>query len=271
MMYGIFHDWVPYTLLMITSMILLILYPFFSKNKINALVLFSVFVLPIGGLYLYCRLFNITHFITSRYFIGFLPLFFITIFLSLHSIEAKFETLKKFMRLKFLFVILLIASNLVILPLYYRSEKQDYRGLVTYLKGQIQDGDKIIVGNPLYISVMLHYFGVYPEGRHYVIPAWKVSEKEFEHRVPLIYQNIKFTIAYSKSYWFKYLTDGSRLWIAADKKNAKIIMGKIPCTLKGYFDGSFLNMNRFPTDASLYLLLWDPKSPNEKGMDMPME
>ncbi len=271
MMHGIFNDWVPYTLLMITSMILLILYPFFSKNKINALVLFSVFVLPIGGLYLYCRLFNITHFITSRYFIGFLPLFFITIFLSLHSIEAKFETLKKFMRLKFLFVILLIASNLVILPLYYRSEKQDYRGLVTYLKGQIKNGDKIIVGNPLYISVMLHYFGVYPEGRHYVIPAWKVSEKEFEHRVTLIYQNIKFTIVYSKSYWFKYLTEGSRLWIAADKKNAKMIMEKIPCTLKGYFDGSFLNMNRFPTDASIYLLLWDPKSPNEKGMDMPME
>ena len=68
------------------------------------------------------------------------------------------------MRLKLLFLILLIASNLVILPLYYRSEKQDYRGLVTYLKGQLQNGDKIIVGNPLYISVMLHYFGIYPEG-----------------------------------------------------------------------------------------------------------
>jgi hypothetical protein len=117
MMHGIFHDWVPYAPLMITSMMLLILYPFFSKNKKNALVLLSVLVLPIGGLYLYCRLFNITHFITSRYFISFLPLFFITIFFSLNTIEAKFETLKKFMRLKFLFVILLIVSNLVILPL----------------------------------------------------------------------------------------------------------------------------------------------------------
>jgi hypothetical protein len=268
-LYGIFHDWTPYAPLMVTSMILLILYPFFSKNKKNTLVLLSVFVFPIVGLYLYCRLFNITHFVTSRYFINFLPLFFITIFLSLHAIEVKFEILKKFIRLKFLFVILLIVSNLVILPLYYRSEKQDYRGLVTYLKGQLRDGDKIIVGNALYISVMLHYFGVYPEGRHYVIPAWKVSEKEYEHRITLIYQDIKFTIAYSRSYWFKYFTDGSRLWIIADKKNAKFIIEKIPCTLKGYFDGSFLNMVRFPTEASLYLLLWDPKSPNAKNTDMP--
>ena len=271
MMHGIFHDWVPYAPLMITSMILLTLYPFVSKNKKNALFLLSVFILPIVGLYSYCRLFNITHFVTSRYFIGFLPLFFITIFLSLNAIENKFETLKKFVRLKLLFVTLLIVSNLVILPLYYRSEKQDYRGLVTYLKAQLQNGDTIIVGNPFYISVMLHYFEVYPEGRHYAVPVRKVSEKEFEHSVTLIYQGIKFTITYSKSHWFKYFADGSRLWIAADKKNAKIITDKIPCILKGYFDGSFLNMNRFPTDASIYLLLWDPKSPNEKGIDIPLE
>jgi hypothetical protein len=271
LMYGIFHDWVPYVPLMITAMILLILYPLFSSNKKNALILLSVFLLPIAGLYSYCRFFNITHFVTSRYFIGFLPPFLITIFLSLNSIEVKFEVLKKFMRLKLLFLILLIASNLVIVPLYYRSEKQDYRGLVTYLKGHLLNGDKIIVGNPYYISVMLHYFGIYPEGRHYVFPARKVSEKEYEHRVALTYKGIHFVIAYSKSYWFKYFTDGSRLWIAADKKNAKIIMEKIPCTLKGYFDGSFLNFSRFPTDASIYLLLWDPKSPNEKGIDMPIE
>ena len=271
MMYGIFHDWVPYVPLIITAMILLTLYPFFSRNKKNALILLSVFVLPIVGLYSYCRLFDITHFVTSRYFIGFLPLFFITIFLSLNSIEAKFEVLKKFMRLKPLFLILLIASNLVIIPLYYRSEKQDYRGLVTYLKGQLLNGDKIIVGNPYYISVMLHYFGIYPEGRHYVFPARKVSEKEYEHRVALTYKGIHFVIAYSKSYWFNYFTDGSRLWIAANKANAKIIMEKTPCVLKGYFDGSFLNFRRFPTDASIYLLLWDPGSPNEKGIDIPLE
>ena len=271
LMYGIFHDWVPYAPLMITAMILLILYPLFSSNKKNALILLSVFLLPIAGLYSYCRLFNITHFVTSRYFIGFLPPFLITIFLSLNSIEVKFEALKKFMRLKLLFLILLIASNLVIIPLYYRSEKQDYRGLVTYLKGHLLNGDKIIVGNPYYISVMLHYFGVYPEGRYYVVPAWKVSEKEFEHRMTLIYQEIKFSIIYSKSHWFRYLTDGSRLWIVADKKNAKIIKEKIPCPLKGYFDGTFFSMNRFLTDASIYLFLWDPNSPNEKGIDIQIE
>jgi len=271
MMYGIFHDWVPYVPLMITAMILLILYPFFSKNKRNALILLSLFVFPVVGLYSYCTLFNITHFITSRYFIGFLPLFLITIFLSLNTITAKLESLKRFLRLNYLFVILLIASNLVIIPLYYRSEKQDYRGLVTYLKSQLRNGDKIIVGNPYYISVMLHYFGIYPEGRHYVFPARKVSENEYENRVALTYKGIHFVIAYSKSYWFNYFTDGSRLWIAANKANAKMIMEKTSCVLKGYFDGSFLNFRRFPTDASIYLLLWDPGSPNEKGIDIPLE
>jgi hypothetical protein len=48
-------------------------------------------------------------------------------------------------------------------------------------------------------------------------------------------------------------------------------MEKTPCVLKGYFDGSFLNFRRFPTDASIYLLLWDPGSPNEKGIDMSVE
>lgn len=269
--YGVLHDWVPYAPLMITSIILLILFPFFSRNKRNTLVLLSVFILPIGGLYLYCRLLNITHFVTSRYFVNFLPFFSITLFLSLDAIEVKLERIRRFIRLRLIFVILFIASNLVILPLYYKSEKQDYRGLVNYLKGQLRDGDKIIVGNALYISVMLHYFGVYPQGRHYVIPALKISEKEFEHKVNLIYQNVKFTITYSKSHWFKYFTDGSRLWIVADKTNAKRLKEEFSCVLKGYFDGSFLNFNRFPSDVSIYLLLWDPSFPNEKGIDMPIE
>ena len=267
---GIFHDWLPYGPLMITSVILLILFPFFSKKKKNALVLLSFFMLPVGGLYLYCGLLSITHFITSKYFINFLPPFFIAIFLSLGAIEVKFEILKKFMRLKLLFVILVIVSNLVILPFYYRSQKQDYRGLVNYLKGQLQDGDKIFVGNLLYVGVMLHYFGVYPESRHYMYSARKVSEKEFEYGTTLLYRDIKFRITYSKSYWHKYLKDGSRVWIVADKKNAKIIKEYIPCPLKGYFDGSFLNMSRFPTDGSIYLFLWDPKSPNEQGIDIPI-
>jgi hypothetical protein len=269
MLYGVLHDWVPYAPLMITSIILLILLPVLSKYKKNALVILSLFLLPIGGLYLYCKLFNITHFITSRYFINFLPLFFIALYLSLDAIEAKFEKIKRFVRLRLIFTILFIGTNLVILPAYYRSEKQDYKGVVTYLKPQLQDGDKIIVGNVLYISVMLHYFGVHPNGRHQVIPAWKVSEQEYEHRMPLIYRGNRFTVIYSKSHWFRYLEDGSRLWIVADKENARMIMERIPCKTKGYFDGSFLNMSRFPTDASIYLLLWDPRSPDEKGIDIP--
>jgi hypothetical protein len=43
------------------------------------------------------------------------------------------------------------------------------------------------------------------------------------------------------------------------------------CVLKGYFDGSFENYNRFPADASIYLFLWDPSSPNEKGIEGPVE
>lgn len=265
--YGILHDWLPNMPLIIASVVILILFVFFSKYKNNAIVLLSIFILPVGGLYLYCKLFNITHFFTSRYFIGFLPLFFITIFLSLDSIEARVGRLKK---MKIFFLIFILASNLVMLPLYYQSEKQDYRGLVNYLKDQLRDGDKVVLGNVPYMGVMLHYFGVYPTGRHYVIPARRVGNGEVEHSKTLLFRNIQFTIIYSHSHWFEYLKDGSRLWIVADKENAKIIMDRMPCPLKGYFDGSFMNMVRFPSDVSLYLFLWDPSSPDEKGIDLPI-
>jgi hypothetical protein len=270
-LYGVLHDWVPHAPLMIFSVILLILFPIFSKYQKNSLIFLSVFVTPIGGLYLFCKLFNITHFVTSRYFINFLPLFLITLYLSLDAMEFKFERLKRFLRLKFLFVILFIISNLIILPLYYRSEKQDFRGLVTYLKGQLRDGDKIVVGATGNIPPILHYFGAYPKGRHHQLTVWKVSETEVEYRIFLIYQHKEITILYSRSHWFQYLSDGSRLWIVANKINAKKLKEELSCVLKGYFDASFLNFNRFPTDVSMYLFLWDPKSPDEKGIDMPIE
>jgi hypothetical protein len=270
-LYGVFHDWVPHAPLMIVSIILLILFPIFSKYKKNGFILLAVFILPIGGLYLFCKLLSISHFITSRYFITFLPLFLITLYLSLDTIEVRFERLRRFLRLKYLFVILFIASNLIILPLYYRSEKQDLRGLTTYLKSQLKDGDKVIVGNVNFIPAILHYFGVYPKDRYHAIPAWKVSEKEIEYRIGVIYQDIKFIIIYSRSHWFQYFSDRTRLWIVSDKKNAKRLKEELHCTLKGYFDGSFLNFNKFPADVSMYLLLWDPKSPDEKGIDMPIE
>ena len=269
--YGVLHDWMPHVPLTIASVILLILFPFFSKNRRNTLVLLTVFILPLGGLYLYCRLFTITHFITSRYFINFLPLFFITLYLSINAIEVKFERLKRFMRLELLFIILFIASSLLILPFYYRSEKEDFRGLVNYLRGQLRNEDKIIVGTELYIPGMLYYFGVHPEGRLYLLPSRKVSDEEIEYIVPLVMQNRKFTVSYSKTHWHKYLADGNRLWIVVNKTMAKEIQKNPVFVLKGYFDGSFLNFNRFPMDASMYLFLSDPLSPNEKGIDVLIE
>jgi hypothetical protein len=252
-------------------MILLILFPFFSKNKRNALVLLAVFVSPVAGLYLFCKLLNVTHFITSRYFVNFLPLFLITIYLSLNAIEGRFYRIRKFIRLELFFLILFIASNLVILPLYYRSEKQDFRGLVSFLKNHLKEGDKIFVETAGYIPGILHYFGTHPEGRHHTVPFWKGPEIEIEYRKTFIYQNKMFTIYYSKKCCTQYVADGNRLWIVVEKWTAKKIRETSPCVLKGYFDGSYLNFSRFPTDASTYLFLWDLKSPNEKGIDIPIE
>jgi hypothetical protein len=257
---------------MMVSTLLLILFPFFSRNRKNALILLGVFILPVGGLYLYCKLLSVTQFITSRYFINFLPLFIIALFLSLDSIEPKSGKLRKILRLDLLFVILFIASNLVILPLYYRSEKQDFRGLVNYLNSQLRDGDKILAKTFTYFPGILHYFGVDPMKRHYEIPiAWKKPEKEFELKISLVSQKRVFTIYHSNVPYAEYVADGNRLWILTGKETAKEIKKNLPCVLKGYFDGSFANFRRFPSDASMYLFLWDPKSPEEKGIDMPIE
>ena len=270
-MYWILHDWVPHVPLMVTSVILLILFPFSSKNKRNALVLLAAFVFPIGGLYLFCKLLNVTHFITSRYFIAFLPLFMITIYLSLNAIGVRFDKMRKFLRLDFLFLILFIASNLVILPLYYRSEKQNLRGLVTFLKNHLIEGDKIFIETSSYLPGILHYFGAHPEGRHHTAKIWKESEKIVGVSKPFTYQNKNLTLCYSRKCCTQYIADGSRLWIVVGKWTAKKIKETSPSVLKGYFDGSFLNFTRFPVDASFCLFLWDPKSPNEKGIDLPIE
>ena len=269
--YGIFHDWVPYGPLMITSAALLILFPFFSKERRNALVLLAILLFPIGCLYLFCKLLNITHFVASKYFINFLPLFFISLYLSLHSIGERLDRLKRFVRLELLFIVLFIASNLVILSTYYRSEKQDFRSLAAYLKGHLKDGDKIILRTPGFIPGLLYYFGVHPEGRFYLYPTLKVSESEIEYKIPLIFQNKKFIITFSKTYWMQYAAEGNRLWLIVGKAQAKTIKKNPFCILKGYFDGSFAHFNKFPNDGSMYLFLWDPKSPGEKGIDMPIE
>jgi hypothetical protein len=274
---GILHDWVPHAPLMIVSVILLILFPLFSRFQKNALVLLALFIFPIGGLYLFCKLLNYTHFVTSRYFINFLPLFLITLYLSLDAVELKFKRLKRFLRLKYLFVILFIASNLIILPLYYRSEKQDFRGLVAYLKGHLRERDKIFVGVTGFMPPILHYFEIYPErghnpeSRHHIMSYQKELEKITKVQKSFTYRNRKYMMIYSKNCCTEYVADGSRLWIVVGKWAAQQFRETSPCVLKGYFDGSFLNFNRFPTDASMYLFLWDPKSPDEKGIDMPID
>jgi len=48
-------------------------------------------------------------------------------------------------------------------------------------------------------------------------------------------------------------------------------MGIPSFVLKGYFDGSFSNLYKFPSDESIYLFLLAPKSPNKKGLDLPIE
>jgi hypothetical protein len=266
---GILNDWVPYAPLTIVSVIILMSLFFLSKFRTNAILLIGVFILPIGGLFLYCKLFDISHFITSRYFINFLPLFIITLYLSLNTIEERFEKLNKFIRFKLLFIILFIASNLVILPLYYRAEKEDFRGLVNYLKSQLREGDKLFDSDMAYTPGILHYFRVYPEGRHYEIPYYKVSGNEIEFRKSFVFQNRNYTIYNSRTCCSRYIADENRLWIiAGDRSRFK---SNSSCVLKGYFDGSFLNFNKFPTDASMYLFLWDPKSPGEKGIDVPID
>jgi hypothetical protein len=268
---GVFHDWVPHFPLTIVSVILLILFPVFSKLRRNAIALLLVFLVPILGLNLYCKLFKVAHFITSRYFVTFMPLFLITLYLCLEDIEIKFSGLKRFVRLKFLFTLLFIASNLVILPPYYRSEKQDFRGLVNYLKGQLRQGDKLLDIEIEYAPGILHYFGVYPQDRQYTVAFHKFSDDEFELRTSFVYQNREYPIYSSKNCCERYIADGNRLWIIAGIAAAKKIRDNPRYVFKGYFDGSFLNLNRFPTDASMYLFLLDPQSPEEKGIDVPIE
>lgn len=267
-LYWILNDWTPHPPLMIVSMILFLLLPFFSTHKRNGFVLWAVFFLPIGGLSLYCKLFNITHFITSRYFINFLPLFLISLYLSLHFIETKFNDLKRFIRLNFIFILLFIGSNLLILPLYYNSQKQDHKGLVLYLKSNLRPGDKIFDGDRILTPGILHYFSIYPEGRQYVVKFNQASGNIIEYRKSFKYKNELFTIYWSNTCCAQYISDGSRLWIAVGKESAKKLKENPAFVLKGYFDGSFLNWNRFPTDASIYLFLLDPSSTEEKGIDL---
>ena len=270
--YGLFHDWTPHLPLMIASAVVLLVFAFVTDNKKKAWLLVSVLFFPILWLYFFCRLFNISHFITSRYFITFLPLFLITLYLSINAIQRKFTIFRKFVRLQWLFVFLFIASNVVILPLYYRSEKQDFRGLVRCLQPHLRNGDIIYLGGTFLFPGIFHYFGIPPNGRNYELTTYQNLQMGIEFvMVPLSFRNVTIPLYYSKRCCSQYVVDGNRLWIVVGgKRAAQEIMKDSPAVLKGFFDGSFVNFDRFPRDASIYLFLWDPQSPNEKGIDMPM-
>jgi hypothetical protein len=134
---------------------------------------------------------------------------------------------------------------------------------------QLQESDKIFVTLDGSIPGILHYFRVYPEGRHYIFPFRKDSENKIEFMVPFLYKNRIFMIYHSKACCNQFLSDGNRLWIVAEKHSAKEIRKMSGFVMKAYFDGSFLNYKKFPDDASMYLFLWDPKSPGEKGIELP--
>jgi hypothetical protein len=270
-LYGVFHDWVPHMPLMIVSMIFLTLFPILATNRKNALILLAVFIFPIFGLYSYCKMFTVTHFITSRYFISFLPLFLISLFISLDCIENKYEKLRKYLRLKVLFLIFFIASSIIILPLYFKAEKQDFRGLANYLKNHLRPGDNIFDGHGVYIPGLLHYWRIFPQERHYKVNFSKTTDKDIKYHISFYLGGHRHTIYYAKTCCLEYITQGSRLWIAVPKNHAKTIGKENPFVLKGYFDGSYLNFTKFPFDASMYLFLWDPNSPDEKGIDLPIE
>jgi hypothetical protein len=78
---GIFNDWVPFAPLTAMTMVLLVLFLLLSPYRKNALLLVGSVFLPVGGLFLFSKLFHIQHFFSSKYVINFLPLFLISIFL----------------------------------------------------------------------------------------------------------------------------------------------------------------------------------------------
>ncbi len=259
---GILNDWISNIPLVITSILLLILLPFFSKSKKNAFLLLASLILPVVGMYLFRELSGFRHFIASRYFICFLPLFLVTIWLSLDQIESRFIGLTRLIRFKFFFAVFLIASNIMILPVYYGSEKQDFRGLVNYLQPRLRNGDKIFVKSIDYVPGLLHYFKVYPQLRHHELPYfWNDSTGEIEFVIHLPLRNKMCTIHFSNNCCAQYVADKGRLWIIVDKDSIGAIRNNSPCVPMGRFDGSFASFNRFPTDASMYLFLWDPRSP----------
>jgi hypothetical protein len=80
-----------------------------------------------------------------------------------------------------------------------------------------------------------------------------------------------FTVYHSKTCCTQYISGRRWLWIIVGPISAEKLNKESPAVFRQYFDGSFLNLIKFPTDASMYLFLWDPSSSAEKRMEMPIE
>lgn len=270
-LYGVFHDWTGSLPLIVLTILLFTLFPFIAKDRRKAFILLSMFIAPIGGLYLFCKFLKVPHFVASRYFINFLPLFLITIYTSLESVEIKFTRIRRWFRPSLLFVLLFTVSNAMVLPIYYRSEKMDFRGLATYLKNHLREGDEIFVVTTALMPGILSYLGALPPWRHHKASPIMESGQIVGYEIPFVYRKKTFSLIYSERCCNQWIKEGRRLWMIVFKWKAKDMIGKTPAVLKGYFDGRFLNHDHFPADASMYLFLWDPKSPEEKGIDIPIE
>jgi len=176
--------------------------------------------------------------------------------------------------LTLLFTLFFILSNLIFLPFYYRSEKQDFRGLARYLKTNLQPGDVLFDAtiNMGRMPGLFHYLGVLPENRSYRHSYRVLPDGTREFRISFMYQGSVYTLYHSRFCCDEFLQQGKRVWmIVGDKGLARNLQKDYPCVLKGYFDGSVLNLHRFPTDASMYLFLWEPGAPNDKGIDLLIE
>ena len=71
---------------------------------------------------------------------------------------------------------------------------------------------------------MLHYFGVNPEGRHFILWTLRRFQKmNLNIENPLIMENKKFTISYSKTHWIQYVAGRKPALDVTCKKAAKEI------------------------------------------------
>ena len=254
---------------------MLLLFPFITDNKKKAWALLSVFLSPHSWDFIcFAEIFNISHFITSRYFITFLPLFLVTLYLSIEAIEKKihlFQEISYAFSGSFSFYSSLRTSSFF--PSITDPKSRTSEVWLDTFSRHLRKGDIIYLGGTFFYPGIFHYFGIFPKDRHYELTTYQNPQVEMEFvMTSLSYKNVTIPVYYSKRCCSQYVVDGNRLWIVVGGKRAALeIMKDSPAVLKGYFDGSFVNFNRFPTDASIYLFLWDPKSPEEKGIDMPIE